>query len=67
LARKRPVSSRQIARPSARDAPAQNPNDADRSVLPTVALESTANVRIAGRSTFRMTYQYESVDGVRFQ
>lgn len=32
-----------------------------------VALESTANVRIAGQSTFRMTYQYESVNGVRFQ
>ena len=32
-----------------------------------VALETTANVRIAGQSTFRMTYQYESVNGVRFQ
>lgn len=29
-----------------------------------VALESSANVRIAGQSTFRMTYQYESVNGV---
>jgi hypothetical protein len=32
-----------------------------------VALESTANVRLAGQSTFRMTYQYESVNGIRFQ
>jgi len=32
-----------------------------------VALESTANVRIAGQSTFRMTYEYESVNGTRFQ
>jgi len=31
-----------------------------------VALESTANVRIAGQSTFRMTYEYESVNGQRF-
>ncbi len=31
-----------------------------------VALESTANVRIAGQSSFRMTYQYESVNGQRF-
>ena len=30
--------------------------------MPT-ALESVANVRIAGTSTFRMTYQYESVNG----
>src|SRR6201999_3596155 len=30
-----------------------------------VALESTANVRVAGESTFRMTYTYESVNGVR--
>jgi hypothetical protein len=28
-----------------------------------VVLESTANVRVAGESTFRMTYQYESVNG----
>jgi hypothetical protein len=28
-----------------------------------VAVESVANVRIAGRSTFRMTYEYESVNG----
>lgn len=28
-----------------------------------VALESVANVRIAGESTFRMTYQYECVNG----
>lgn len=32
-----------------------------------VALESTANVRIAGESTFRMTYEYESVNGVPVQ
>ena len=32
-----------------------------------VALDSTANVRIAGESTFRMTYHYESVNGVRVQ
>jgi hypothetical protein len=31
-----------------------------------VVLESTANVRIAGQSTFRMTYQYESVNGIHF-
>jgi hypothetical protein len=30
-----------------------------------VALESTANVRIAGASTFRMTYEYESINGQR--
>jgi len=30
--------------------------------MPT-ALESVANVRIAGVSTFRMTYEYESVNG----
>jgi hypothetical protein len=29
-----------------------------------VALESTANVRIAGKSTFRMTYEYESINGM---
>lgn len=28
-----------------------------------VVLESVANVRIAGQSTFRMTYRYESVNG----
>jgi hypothetical protein len=32
--------------------------------MPT-ALESVANVRIAGVSTFRMTYQYESINGQR--
>ena len=32
--------------------------------MPTV-LESVANVRIAGVSTFRMTYQYESINGQR--
>jgi len=32
--------------------------------MPT-ALESTANVRIAGISTFRMTYEYESINGQR--
>jgi hypothetical protein len=32
--------------------------------MPT-ALESVANVRIAGLSTFRMTYQYESINGQR--
>jgi hypothetical protein len=31
-----------------------------------VAFESTANVLVAGRSTFRMTYDYESVNGQRF-
>ena len=30
-----------------------------------VALETVANVVIAGRSTFRMTYEYESVNGQR--
>lgn len=30
--------------------------------MPT-ALESVANVRIAGESTFRMTYEYESING----
>ena len=30
-----------------------------------VAVDSVANVRIAGRSTFRMTYDYESVNGQR--
>jgi hypothetical protein len=30
-----------------------------------VALETTAAVRIAGRSTFRMTYEYESINGQR--
>jgi hypothetical protein len=33
--------------------------------MPT-ALESVANVRIAGTSTFRMTYEYESVNGQPF-
>jgi len=28
-----------------------------------IAVESVASVRIAGRSTFRMTYEYESVNG----
>jgi len=28
-----------------------------------VALETTAAVRIAGRSTFRVTYEYESING----
>ena len=32
--------------------------------MPT-ALESVANVRIAGVSTFRMTYEYESINGQR--
>jgi hypothetical protein len=32
--------------------------------MPT-ALESVANLRIAGESTFRMTYEYESIDGQR--
>ena len=32
--------------------------------MPT-ALESVANVRIAGESTFRMTYEYESINGQR--
>lgn len=30
-----------------------------------VAVESVASVRIAGRSTFRMDYEYESVNGQR--
>ena len=30
-----------------------------------IDLESTANVFIAGRSTFRMTYEYETVNGER--
>ena len=30
--------------------------------MPT-ALESVANLRIAGVSTFRMTYEYESING----
>ena len=30
-----------------------------------VAVESTATVRLAGHSTFSMTYQYESVNGTR--
>ena len=30
--------------------------------MPT-ALESVANVRVAGVSTFRMTYEYESING----
>jgi hypothetical protein len=30
-----------------------------------IALESTANVMIAGRSTFRMAYEYESVNNTR--
>ena len=30
-----------------------------------VALETTAAVRIAGQSTFRMTYEYESINGQR--
>jgi hypothetical protein len=30
-----------------------------------VALESVANVVVAGRSTFRMSYEYESVNGQR--
>nr|WP_254304939.1 hypothetical protein [Rathayibacter sp. VKM Ac-2835] len=42
LARKRPVIRRQIARPIASEAPAQKPNCEVRSVLPTVAFESTA-------------------------
>jgi hypothetical protein len=32
--------------------------------MPT-ALESVANVRVAGLSTFRMTYEYESINGQR--
>jgi hypothetical protein len=30
-----------------------------------VALETTAAVRVAGQSTFRMTYEYESINGQR--
>jgi hypothetical protein len=30
-----------------------------------VALESVSNVRIAGESTFKMTYEYESINGQR--
>jgi len=32
--------------------------------MPTV-LETVANVRVAGESTFRMTYEYETVEGQR--
>ena len=32
--------------------------------MPT-ALESVANVRVAGLSTFRMSYDYETIDGQR--
>ena len=32
--------------------------------MPT-ALESVANVRVAGVSTFRMSYEYESINGQR--
>ena len=32
--------------------------------MPT-ALESVANVRVAGGSTFRMSYEYESINGQR--
>ena len=28
-----------------------------------VSLESIASIRIAGESTFRMTYEYESING----
>jgi hypothetical protein len=42
LAKKMPVSSRQMPRPSGSEAPAQKPRLADRSVLPRVALESMA-------------------------
>jgi hypothetical protein len=30
-----------------------------------IALESVANVRVAGRSTFKMSYEYETVNGQR--
>jgi hypothetical protein len=30
-----------------------------------VAFESVANVLVAGRSTFRMTYEYESINGIQ--
>jgi hypothetical protein len=30
-----------------------------------VTLESTANIVVAGRSTFRMSYEYESVNDQR--
>ena len=30
-----------------------------------VAVESSANVLVFGRSTFRMSYEYESIDGIR--
>jgi hypothetical protein len=30
-----------------------------------VAIESVANVLLAGRSTFKMTYEYETINGVR--
>jgi hypothetical protein len=32
--------------------------------MPT-AIESVANIRIAGVSTFRMSYEYESINGRR--
>jgi hypothetical protein len=30
-----------------------------------VALESVADVKVAGESTFKMTYEYESINGER--
>ena len=30
-----------------------------------VSMQSTARVLVAGRSTFSMTYEYESINGVR--
>ena len=30
-----------------------------------VAVEAVANIRLAGRATFRMTYEYETVNGRR--
>lgn|GEM_PF-4427619 len=51
LARNRPVRNRQTARPIASEAPDQNPNADERSVFPTVALESTAEaIRVAATS-----------------
>jgi hypothetical protein len=30
-----------------------------------VAVEAVANIRLAGTATFRMTYEYETVNGLR--
>lgn len=48
LAMKIPDKSRANARPMASDAPAQKPAELERSMLPTVAFESTAATMSAG-------------------